>query len=536
MNRALPLLLASALAACSTTPPREPVNHLLHEVAHAYHDRDLDALLAHYDPQGQFAEAFLEPVSEPAPDGVQTRHGPTLRSHDDLRATLAREFAHLGHVAKAKLVLDDIREVDGGWEVETLFRFYGNHADGRPLHQTADLVLTVVPHGDDGWRIASQRVVRRTVTESGGPSFEERSYAAGLDVVHQPHTPIDDSTPIIPGNFTGAGVAAGDVDHDGDLDLLIGDGVRARLFLNRGDGTFTDGTTPAGLGASKVRGAYLVHLDEDEHLDVVFTRAGPPPLTFRGRGDGTFEPTEWFAQAPPGQYESAAFADLDGDGDLDAFLVRYGDFYTTSWAFPIYDAQDGVPDVALRNDGQGRFTRVDDPVLTPPGWGLACAIADVDGDLDPDVYIVNDFGVNHLLRNDGDWQFTEVTEESNTADQGLGMSAAFGDYDHDGDLDIYVANMNSNSRWVFEDPDFPLPVVADLLLRGYVRGEMYKVTRGNSLLQNQGDGTFVQVADALGVRRAEWAWGADFLDVDNDGDLDIYCPNGFITGTQAPDQ
>jgi len=95
--------------------------------------------------------------------------------------------------------------------------------------------------------------------------------------------------------------------------------------------------------------------------------------------------------------------------------------------------------------------------------------------------------------------------------------------------------MTSNSRWVFEDPNFPAPAIADLFLRDYVRDEMYKVTRGNTLLQNQGDGTFAQVAGDAGVERAEWAWGANFVDFDNDGDLDIYCPNGVITGPEAPD-
>ena len=184
-----------------------------------------------------------------------------------------------------------------------------------------------------------------------------------------------------------------------------------------------------------------------------------------------------------------------------------------------------------------RFSRVDDPVLTPPGWGLGVVISDYDGDADADIYIINDYGTNHLLRNDGDWKFVDVTEEAGVLDQGHGMGGSFGDYDNDGDLDLYVANMNSSARWVFEDPDFPLPWQADaFFMRDYVRGQMLAMTRGNSLYKNQGDGTFVQVAADLGVERAEWAWGPSFCDYDNDGDLDIYCPNGYITGADEADQ
>ena len=97
--------------------------------------------------------------------------------------------------------------------------------------------------------------------------------------------------------------------------------------------------------------------------------------------------------------------------------------------------------------------------------------------------------------------------------------------------------MFSSARWVFEGDDFPLPLIADLMRqRDLVKQEMRKVTRGNSLYHNEGNGTFKQVAANLGVERADWSWGANFLDYDNDGDLDIYSPNGFITGPSAPDQ
>jgi len=540
------LTAATALAALAATgcssvvPPREDMNRLLHELADEWKAKDADALLGHYAADFRTVDSLGEAaaVSEEADVTVATAVGELDRA--GFRAYVERRFGALADVTKAKFVLDGIRELeDGAWEVDSLFLLYANAMGGDLVAEQTNWRFEFVPGAGEGeWLIRDQRVVDRTVTRAPAPAFVERSPGeTGLDFVHRPHTEIDDSTPVIPGNFSGAGAAVGDVDGDGWLDLLVGDGADSRLYRNRGDGSFEDVTEAAGLaGIDKVRGVYLVDVDDDGRLDAFFTRVKKAPVLYRNAGDLRFADASDALpdDLPPAQYESAAFADLDDDGDLDLFLVVYGDFDELSWAFPIYNAEDGVPDIVLRNDG-GRFVRVEDPTLTPPGWGLACAIADYDDDGDQDVYIVNDFGVNHLLRNDGGWRFTEVTEEAGVADQGLGMSAAFGDYDNDGDLDIYVANMNSNSRWVFADPDFPLPAIADLFLRDFVRDEMHKVTRGNTLLQNRGDGSFVQVAADAGVERAEWAWGANFVDFDNDGDLDIYCPNGFITGPEAPD-
>ena len=179
--------------------------------------------------------------------------------------------------------------------------------------------------------------------------------------------------------------------------------------------------------------------------------------------------------------------------------------------------------------------RVVVPDMQIKGWGHAVTMTDYDNDGDLDIYAVNDFGGNYLYRNDGGWKFTDVTAEAGVRDQGFGMSAAAGDYDGDGDLDLFVANVHSSSRWVFDDPDFPLPMIADLFLRDFIRGEVGAVLRGNTLLRNKGDGTFEQVASAAGVERGEWAWGATFFDYDNDGDLDVYCPNGYITGELPED-
>jgi hypothetical protein len=149
--------------------------------------------------------------------------------------------------------------------------------------------------------------------------------------------------------------------------------------------------------------------------------------------------------------------------------------------------------------------------------------SDYDGDGDLDVYLANDFAPNNLFRNDGGGRFTDVTAGTGTADIGFGMGASWGDYDNDGRQDLYVTNMYSTAgrRITAELSDSTLASMA----------------RGNSLLRNQPD-KFVRVSGleppALTVERAGWGWGSQFIDVDNDGWLDIHALSGYYTSPPRP--
>jgi hypothetical protein len=156
---------------------------------------------------------------------------------------------------------------------------------------------------------------------------------------------------------------------------------------------------------------------------------------------------------------------------------------------------------------------------------------------------VRERGRNALYRNRGDGTFEDVTDRTGAGDPGAAMSVAWGDYDGDGDLDVFVSNMYSNTRWAIEHPDYPAPYpwwarLLGLVMPGRVHAHAVEViqgiSRGSTLLRNDG-GTFTDVSDDAGVRDAQWGWAAEWLDYDNDGALDLYATDGFYTGNLPDD-
>ena len=142
-----------------------------------------------------------------------------------------------------------------------------------------------------------------------------------------------------------------------------------------------------------------------------------------------------------------------------------------------------------------------------------------------------------LFRNNRDGTFSEVSAQAGVLDRGAAMGVVWGDYDNDGDLDLFVSNMYANSRWAMFHPEFPAPVpwYFSWVPRSDVETIIDELTRGSTLLRNNGDGTFSDVSADAGVRDAQWGWGGQFLDYNNDGWLDVYAANGFVTGVLPDD-
>jgi len=196
-------------------------------------------------------------------------------------------------------------------------------------------------------------------------------------------------------------------------------------------------------------------------------------------------------------------------------------------AHPFLD-QVGPPNLLLHNGGGGRF-EVSSHQQQLGRWRHTYhgGWADYDHDGDQDLYVAHDFAPNNFFRNDGEAGFTDITEETQTADVGFGMGVSWGDYDNDGAQDLYVTNMYSKAGRRITGG-----------LGELIDGDFAKMASGNSLLRNQGpDKAFDHVsgmeAPALMVEKGGWGWGSQFADFDNDGYLDIYALSGFYTAPKA---
>jgi enediyne biosynthesis protein E4 len=328
----------------------------------------------------------------------------------------------------------------------------------------------------------------------------------------------------------GSGVAWIDYDDDGYPDLYFingAPGTANALYHNDKDGTFTDVTRQAGVAADGNKTSYKTGVavgdyDNDGHLDLYVTAFGPNIL-FRNNGDGTF--TDVTAKAgvagPSTEWStSTGFLDVDRDGDLDLYVVNYLDYSTADnpycglrkdghrmYCHPTLF--DGTADRLYRNEGNGTFTDVSKAagIANPAGKGLGIAVCDYDRDGDPDIYIANDTVRNFLYSNNGDGTFRDVAYAAGVGydingKPQAGMGVDCGDIDGNGYPDIFVTNFSEEL---------------------------------NSLYQNRGDGAFDDESAQPGLKTGFLAlgFGTKMFDADNDGDLDIHVTNGHVIDNVA---
>jgi len=352
--------------------------------------------------------------------------------------------------------------------------------------------------------------------------LEEVSHSAGVNFVHQP--PVLDSklAAIMPEVASmGAAVSIVDFDRDGWPDIYVTNsaiGSRNHLYRNNHDGTFTDVAEQMGVadvnqqGTGVSMGAVWGDYDNDGYEDLFLIKWGRPELYHNDQGHGFTRVTDQAGLPPWINANTALWLDYDGDGKLDLFVGGYYpeslDLWHLSSTRMMPDsfeyAKNGGRKYLFHNLGNGHFEEVSANVgIDSHRWALAAAAADLRGSGHPDLFIANDYGVSELYLNDGK-QFHEAG-----ADSGIGfapksgMNASFGDIFNQGKLDIYVSNISEegvliqgNNLWVPED------------------GPRLK---------------YDNLARDLGVELGGWSFGAQFGDLNNDGNLDLYLENGYIS-------
>ena len=364
------------------------------------------------------------------------------------------------------------------------------------------------------------------------PRFHDATADAGLGAPrHDP--PIHKVNHLITDIWPGSGVAVLDYDRDGNEDLFVADGVRSVLYRNDGHGHFTDVTEKAGLAKSANEGVAATGLaagdvDGDGYPDLFVTNAFGPARLFRNRGDGTFEETTAASGiAVPENMRSAAFADVDGDGDLDLFVGVTGDYYS-QMPDPAFDANDGRQNFLYLNDGHGHFTDATKAwgLEGMTRWTLSTLFQDYDQDGHEDLMATNDFGLKNLYHNEGGKRFVDVAKKTGTRARAYGMSGTWADFDGDGRPDLYTTGTDTQWYFLHEYPAIPVSLAGRLFLPFAIKW-CEDMASGNTLLLQRADHTFEDATARSGAQKAGWNWSSVAADLDDDGWPDIYATNGM---------
>lgn len=340
--------------------------------------------------------------------------------------------------------------------------------------------------------------------------------------------------------FNGGGVALGDINNDGLLDIYLTANLGPnKLFLNQGNFKFEDVTHQAGVAGTRSwsTGVAMADVNGDGLLDIYVCNSGgiagdnKQNELFINQGDGTFvEQAEAYGLADQGYSTHAVFFDYDKDGDLDVYLLNnsyeaIGSFNKMQNERPNRDSVGG--DKLFRNDGN-RFTDVSEEAGiygSVIGFGLGITIGDVNQDTWPDIFISNDFFErDYLYLNNQDGTFTESLESAMRSISAASMGADIADINGDGLLDIFVTDMLPESQTrlkqvtTFEN--------WDKFQFNKTHGYHYQYSR-NMLHINNGDGTFSEMGRLSNVEATDWSWGALIFDMDSDGKRDLFVANGI---------
>ena len=427
----------------------------------------------------------------------------------------------------------------------------------------------------DAPNVQAKKLVFRA---TGRPGF------AQLDVYRIGLVPLADFTPpqSEPEKDTGnSGLATGDVDGDGWVDLFVcGMDAPNVLYRNLGNWQFEDITQRAGVACDgrKLAGAVFADVDGDRDLDlIVLSLKEARNSLFLNDGDGHFTESagaEWISY-PYGGSVAPVLADVDGDGDLDLYTCGFRSIFAVESLTPQRHAEvkkagikaiqqgrepsedfkqhftivirrgkhrrqgfakpSGIPDVLYLNDGRGNFEPVTNtqerfldesgqPTMMPWDHSHWAAFRDADGDSDPDLFVCSDFWTpDRFWLNDGTGRFRLASKLSLRHTSQFTMGVDFADIDRDGLLDFMTVDMLSRSHRRRKTQMGVMDVTPTSIGEIDNRPQIMQ----NALFLNRGDGTYSEIAQHAGVRASEWSWAVVFVDVDLDGYEDLLITTGM---------
>jgi hypothetical protein len=317
------------------------------------------------------------------------------------------------------------------------------------------------------------------------------------------------NSPVVIDSADSKGGTFGDFDNDGDLDLFVANEEATNfLYTNDGEGTFTQVSTGIVVSDGENSSSHTsswIDYNNDGYLDIFvanhrYDKSDEGQMNFlyqNNEGDGTFTKITQGSIVTDIEFTLGAnWADYDNDGDSDLFISNSDPTSGNSDANSLY-----------QNNSDGSFKKIiDEPFVTDGGESRCASWGDYNNDGYLDLFVVNrtvgndQMGLNILYRNNGDGSFTKIVEGPVVTDQGSSYSCCWGDYDNDGDLDLFVANRHDN----------------------------------NFLYSNNGDGTFEKVTTGSIVTDSDDSRGSTWIDYDNDGDLDLFVANYNFVEDEDP--
>jgi len=339
--------------------------------------------------------------------------------------------------------------------------------------------------------------------------------------------------------YNGGGVAVGDIDGDGLPDLYFTSNLGPnKLYRNRGNYTFEDITGKAGVADPDAwkTGVTMADVNGDGKVDIYVS--GADYLGLHGRnvlyinnGDGTFtDRAKEYGLDHVGYNTQALFFDYDGDGDIDMYLLDHSTHAQRAMASQAQGSATSprTGDRLFRNDG-GHFTDVTDAAGLHDGidgYGLGVVASDFNNDGCPDIYVTNDFqGNDYLYINNCNGTFTESIAKAtgHTSRFSMGVDAA--DFNNDGRTDIISLDMQPEREDILKtSANAESFNIYNLRLEAGYQPQYAR----NALQLNRGKGRFSEIGYLSGVFATDWSWSALFADLDNDGKKDLFVTNGIF--------